>query len=68
MLEERQQAIRNGLDHDCAQFDKDGVCVSFKARYSGFGEEREGAGVLTVAKRIDTGLRVGAFGCVRKVL
>lgn len=61
MLEGRQQAVRNGLDHDCAQFDKDGFCMSFKARYSGFGNEREGAGVLTVAKRIDSGLRVGGF-------
>ena len=61
MLEQRQQAIGNGLDHDCNQFDKDGVCVSVKARVSGFGDEHEGAGVLTVAKRIETGLRVGAF-------
>lgn len=61
MLEQRQQAIRNGLDHDCDQFDKDGLCVSVKARASGLGDEREGAGVLTVAKRIDTGFRIGGF-------
>lgn len=61
MLEQRQQAIRDGLDYDCKQFDKDGICVSFKARYSSFGDEHEGAGVLTVAKRIDTNLRIGGF-------
>lgn len=61
MLEDRQQAVRNGLDYDCAQFDKDGICVSLKARYSGFGEEHEGAGVLTVAKQLEAGVRIGGF-------
>ena len=61
MLEQRQRAIRVGLDHDCAEFYTNNICVSLQARQSGFGDEVEGAGVLTVAKRIDTSLRFGGF-------
>jgi hypothetical protein len=61
MLERRQQAVRNGLDYDCEQFDKYGVCVSFAARYSGFDPGHDGAGILTISKRIDPNLHIGGF-------
>ncbi len=61
LLEQRQSAIRTGLDQDCKAFDKDKLCVWVQARRSGLGDSQESAGVVTVAKRINDDVRLGGF-------
>ena len=61
LLEQRQSAIRTGLDQDCKAFDKDKLCVWVQARRSGLGDAQESAGVVTVAKRINDDVRLGGF-------
>lgn len=65
VLGQEEHSIRDGLDHrmgyDCVLFDKDDFCVSLDARYSGSADGRELAGILTVAKQIEAGVRIGGF-------
>lgn len=61
MLEQRQRAVRMGLDYDCIRFDQMGGCASLQARRSDLGDNRETAAALTIAMRITPELRVGTF-------
>ena len=61
LLEQRQWAIRTGLEHDCKAFGQDDLCVWVQARGSGWGDAKETAGVVTVAKRVNDDVRVGGF-------
>ena len=53
--------LAGALDYDCATFDKNGLCLSFQARYSGSGNMNDGAGVLTGAYSVSPTLRIGGF-------
>ena len=61
MLENREISMRTALNYDCDVFDKNGVCVAFKARYTSFDGSSQGAGVLIASKQIGNEARIGAF-------
>ena len=60
-LSQRGSVLAATMDYDCATFDKNGVCLSFQARYTGVGSLNDGAGVLIGAYSITPSLLVGGF-------
>lgn len=61
MLEQRRQAVRQALAYDCLRFGPTGWGVALSGRYSGLDETSEGAGALTIAKRLSDTTRAGVF-------
>jgi Autotransporter beta-domain len=60
-LTQRATAITGTMDYDCRDFSVQNLCLSFQARYTGFDSMNDGAGLLTIAKRIDPNIRIGGF-------
>ena len=60
-LTQRTSAITGTMDYDCRDFSEQNLCLSFQARYTGFDSMSDGAGLLTIAKRVDDNVRVGGF-------
>lgn len=61
VLDSRVTAISGTLAYDCSAFDKKRVCASYQARYGGFNEVSEGAGILVGAYKISDTTRIGTF-------
>ena len=51
----------NAVEHDCAQFDAQGMCVSFRMRATMGTSSHEGAGIFILSKQVGPHLRVGTF-------
>jgi hypothetical protein len=51
----------NAVEHDCAQFDAQGMCVSFRMRATLGTSSHEGAGIFILSKQVGPHLRVGTF-------
>lgn len=64
-LSQRAATINHALDHDCASFDRHGLCVAFGLRGAQFGSNQggtsEASGLLTAAYRLTERLRLGGF-------
>ena len=60
-LRSRAAVMNNALNHDCMTFDKNGVCISFNARYTSSDDMNEGAGVMTAAMRLSPNTHLGVF-------
>lgn len=60
-LHQRYAVLNAVMEYDCQRFDKYGVCLSFQARSTGWGDQTTGAGVFNIAKRITDNVRAGVY-------
>lgn len=60
-LHQRYAVLNAVMEYDCSRFDKYGVCLSFQARATGWGDQTTGAGVFNIAKRITDNVRAGVY-------
>jgi len=60
-LHQRYAALNAAMEYDCNRFDKHGLCLSFQARATGWGNQSSDAGVLNAAYRVTDKVRAGVY-------
>lgn len=61
MMTLQASRLVNTVENDCAQFDAQGFCMSFRMRGGLGGGFEEGAGIFILSKRVGDHLRAGFF-------